>query len=55
MRVELAWQDTISQQHANGDEVIDYRRPGARAKDILGIEDGLEEGEEAVEKDLRQQ
>ena len=55
MRVELAWQEAISQQHANGDEVIDHRRPGARTKDILGIKDGLEEGEEAVEKDLRQQ
>ena len=55
MRVELAGQEAISQQHANGDDVIDYRRPRTWTKDILSIKNGLEEGEEAVEEDLRQQ
>ena len=53
--MQTARHQLISHEHRDGNEVIDHRRPRARPEDVLRIEHRLEEREEPVEEDLRQQ
>ena len=53
--MKLAGNKLVGKQNRDGNEVVDHRRPGGGAKDVLGIEHRLEQREQAVEEDLWQQ